>query len=111
MEGGEVELLFYRTASGECPVRAWLDSLDVPVEALVTKRFDRVRRGLFGDAKLLGGGVWELKIDVGPGYRIYYGLDGPRVVVLLCAGQKSGQERDIARAQAFWENYRRQKGL
>lgn len=69
------------------------------------------RSGLFGDAKLLGGGVWELKIDVGPGYRIYYGLDCPRVVVLINAGQKGGQERDIARARAFWENHVRQKGL
>lgn len=111
MEGGEVELLFYRSASGACPVRTWLDSLDVPVRAVVFKRLDRVRRGLFGDAKLLGGGVWELKIDVGPGYRIYYGLDGPRVVVLLSAGQKGGQERDIARAQAFWENHVRQQDL
>ncbi|TBR20696.1 type II toxin-antitoxin system RelE/ParE family toxin [bacterium] len=111
MEGGGVELLLYRTASGDCPVRAWLESLDAQVEALVAKRFDRVRRGLFGDTKLLGGGVWELKIDVGPGYRIYYGLDGPRVVVLLCAGQKDAQERDIARARAYWESHLRQKGL
>lgn len=111
MEGGEVRLRFYRTDSGACPVQDWLDSLDVTVEVLVNKRFDKVRRGLFGDVKFLGGGVWELKIDVGPGYRIYYGLDGPRVVVLLCGGQKGGQERDIARAQAYWENHRRQKGL
>jgi putative addiction module killer protein len=61
--------------------------------------------GNFGDSKPVGGGVEELRIDLGPGYRIYFGRDGKTVVVLLCAGGKSTQSRDIETAKAFWRDY------
>jgi len=53
----------------------------------------------------LGDGVWELKIDFGPGYRVYYGEDGPIIVVLLCGGDKGSQDRDIAKAKDYWRDY------
>lgn len=55
----------------------------------------------------VGGGVWELRIHFGPGYRVYYGEDGPRVVLLLCGGDKATQGKDIRKAQELWAEYRR----
>jgi putative addiction module killer protein len=61
--------------------------------------------GNLGNTRALGSGVSELKIDFGPGYRVYFGEDGPKIVVLLLGGDKSSQERDIEKAKAFWEDY------
>lgn len=72
-------------------------------------RLDRVAQGNFGDCRPVGKGVWELRVHCGPGYRIYYGEDGPDVVLLLCGGDKRGQRRDIARARRYWADYRRRK--
>lgn len=65
--------------------------------------------GNFGDAKPVGGGVFELRAAYGPGYRIYYALDGPVVVVLLCGGDKGTQPKDIAAAKKYLVDYRRSK--
>jgi len=73
----------------------------------VDARLARVRLGLFGNAKPLGGGVGELKFDVGPGYRIYFGKDGKTIVILLHAGDKKRQSDDIETAREFWEDYLR----
>ena len=62
-----------------------------------------MRRGTFGDTKSLGGGLWELRVDYGPGYRIYYTRQGDAVVVLLAGGNKSSQSRDISRARMLME--------
>jgi putative addiction module killer protein len=62
--------------------------------------------GLFGDAKSVGEGVNELRIAFGPGYRIYYALDGEVVVLLLCGGDKSTQGKDIKQAKDYWNDYR-----
>jgi hypothetical protein len=61
---------------------------------------------ILGDCKAVGGGVSELRIDYGPGYRVYFGQDGPRIVVLLCAGDKRTQDRDIRQAKQFWLIYK-----
>ena len=73
--------------------------------AIIQARLNRVRLGNFGDARALGGGVEELRIDYGPGYRIYFGRDGQTVVVLLCAGDKQSQRHDIETAKAYWRDY------
>lgn len=82
----------------------WLAGLrDVGARARIVNRIENVRRGTFGDAKSLGGGLWELRVDYGPGYRIYYTRQGDMVVLLLAGGNKSSQSRDIARARALME--------
>ncbi len=68
-------------------------------------RLNRIRLGNFGDCKSVGGGVEELRIDFGPGYRVYYGREGAVVVILLCGGDKRSQAKDIFRAQEYWREY------
>ena len=107
MDIAPVEIRYYQTASKKRPFQEWLDGLDATRQQIVAVRLARVRRGLFGDAEPVGEGVFELKIDVGPGLRIYFGRDGKIVVVLLHAGEKKRQQLDIRRAQAFWGDYLR----
>lgn len=78
---------------------------DVRAVGIVRARLNRIRLGNFGDCKFVGGGVEELRIDFGPGYRIYYGREGSLVAVLLCGGSKRTQARDVLRAQRYWKEY------
>lgn len=106
MEPVPRELLEYETQDEKCPVREWIESLkDIQARAIIRKRLNRVRLGNLGVNRNVGKGVWELKIDFGPGYRIYYGEDGPKIVVLLCGGDKGSQNRDITQAQEYWRDY------
>ena len=106
MEATPRELRFYKTADGKRPFIDWYRSLITDVRILVHKRIDRVERGNFGDAKPLGDGVFELRFHEGKGQRVYYGLAGKRVVLLLVGGDKYSQERDIQRAKEYWKDYR-----
>ena len=97
-------LLFSRSRT--TPFSDWLASLrDARAVGIVRARLNRIRLGNFGDCKSVGGGVDELRIDFGPGYRVYYGRAGSLVVVLLCGGTKRTQARDIVTAQAYWKGY------
>ena len=101
----EIELLLYRRGRST-PFSDWLASLmDARAVGIVRARLNRIRLGNFGDCKSVGGGVEELRIDFGPGYRIYYGREGRLVVILLCGGSKGTQARDILRAQKYWKEY------
>jgi putative addiction module killer protein len=73
--------------------------------AILQARLNRIRLGNFGDSKPVGDGVEELRIDFGPGYRVYFGRDGQTVIVLLCAGSKQTQSKDTETAKAFWRDY------
>lgn len=98
----------YVAQEGRIPFDEWLDSLrDVRTVAKVLARLERVEDGNLGNVGPIGGGVSELKIDYGPGYRVYFGNDGPEVIVLLCGGEKSSQARDIRTAKKCWEDYKR----
>lgn len=100
------ELLNYMTEDGQCPFEDWLNGLrDLTGRAIMRKRLNRVRVGNLGNSRSLGDGVWELKIDFGPGYRVYFGEDGPKLVVLLVGGDKGTQERDISKAKEYWKDY------
>jgi putative addiction module killer protein len=104
------EVRRYRTADGADEFGAWFDELrDSDARARIAARIDRLALGLFGDAKLLRGGegVRELRVDYGPGYRVYYALAGQTVVLLLCGGDKGKQRADIARAVAYWLEFQR----
>jgi putative addiction module killer protein len=86
----------------------WLQRLrDSQAKVAVVRRVTRIELGNFGDHKFCRDGVWELRIDVGPGYRVYYALSGHRVVLLLCGGDKRTQGEDIARAVGYWQDWQR----
>jgi putative addiction module killer protein len=78
---------------------------DIRTVGIVRARLKRIRVGNFGDCKPVGGGVVELRIDFGPGYRIYFGREGSLVVILLCGGSKGTQGRDLLRARKYWKEY------
>ena len=106
MEAVERELVIFLDRNGKAPFEVWLISLkDIQGRAIIRKRLNRVRLGNLGDAKTVGGGVMELRIDFGPGYRVYFGEDGSRIVVLLCGGDKASQSKDIESAKKFWTEY------
>lgn len=82
--------------------RAWAKSLrDGVAKSRIADRIDRLARGLLGDVQSVGGGVSELRIHYGPGYRVYFVQRGDVLIVLLCGGDKGSQARDIARAKAL----------
>jgi putative addiction module killer protein len=102
------ELREYLTETGDNPFREWLHSLrDLQGRARIRVRLNRVRLGNLGDCKPVGDGVMELRLDFGPGYRVYYGQDGDILVILLCGGDKRSQTRDIATAKQYWQSYER----
>lgn len=93
------ELRHFLTVAGKDIFEDWLDSLrDLRAQATILARLDRLELGMFGDAKAVGGGVSELRIDVGAGYRVYFARRGKMVLLLLCGGDKSTQSADIKRA-------------
>jgi putative addiction module killer protein len=101
------EVRLYQDRRGRCPFESWLNRLrDVKARAIVRERIARLMLGNFGDSKSLGEGIRELRVAYGPGYRLYYGLEGTTIIVLLCGGAKSSQERDIVAAKAYWDDYR-----
>ena len=108
METTPKELRIYVTEDGREPFSEWLISLrDHRARAKIRVRLDRVSLGNFGDCHGVGDGVQELRIDYGPGYRVYFGQEGTTIVVLLCGGDKSTQTNDTETAQRYWSGYRR----
>lgn len=95
----------YVTPAGRNPFRQWLDSLSTEVRARVQIRVLRFELGNLGDAKALGGGIWEARLMFGAGYRIYFGRDGAAIILLLTGGDKASQRRDVQRATEFWSDY------
>ncbi|MDA0747597.1 MAG: type II toxin-antitoxin system RelE/ParE family toxin [bacterium] len=97
----------YVTVEGRSPVSEWLNGLrDRKARARVRIRLDRVSLGNFGDCRSLGGALHELRIDYGPGYRVYFGEIGDRIVLLLTGGAKRTQLSDIDQARDYWADYR-----
>lgn len=106
MEAIPRELRLYETSAGACPFEEWLEALrDARGRAQIRVRLDRLEQGNLGDCKPIGDGVRELRIDIGPGYRVYFAEDGPRIVLLLAGGDKSTQTKDIKTAKKFWKEY------
>lgn len=103
-----MDIVIYVTDTGKEPFSDWQDKLDKKMKAVVMKRLDRIRLGNFGDSKRLqeANGIWELRIDHGPGYRIYFGKEGSTIVILLTGGDKKSQTKDIAKAKQYWLNYK-----
>jgi len=104
------EIQNYITADDRSPYEEWIDSLrDSKAISQIDKRLRRVKLGNLGDYCSVGEGVFELRIDYGPGYRIYFGQIGLTIVLLLCGGDKSTQKQDISKAKEFWRDYERRE--
>jgi len=104
-----VDVREYLTDNGRNPYREWLDTLDVAPRARIQARVLRFSTGNLGDHKTVGRGVWEARVMLGPGYRIYFGKDGAQLVLLLLGGDKSTQTADVRQAQECWKAYQEGK--
>ena len=109
----DVNLEYLELASGRSPFEEWLKKLDPMAKGSVRVRLNRLRLGNFGDCKLIRGaqGLLELRMHIGPGYRIYLGKMKETLVILLCAGDKGTQVRDIAKAKEYWQWYRESREI
>jgi putative addiction module killer protein len=88
----------------------WLTKLkDKKAKAQIVIRISRIQDGLFGNHRSLGKGLSEVKIDFGPGYRLYYTIEGDKIIFLLMGGDKSSQDRDIIKARAMIKNMKGMK--
>ena len=105
-----VRVLEYLDARGRSPYAAWFDNLSVNAAAKVAATLYRLEAGNSSNVKGVGKGVFERRIDFGPGYRIYFGKDGETVLILLGGSSKQRQREAIAKAQALWTDYKRRKG-
>ena len=101
MDAKPREILMCHDRDGGVPIVAWLSALDVMTRARIRVRIDRLEEGNFGDVRPVGEGVSELRIDFGPGYRVYFGQKGV-AVHLIGGGSKANQARDIESAIRFW---------
>lgn len=99
------KVITYTTATGKAPFNEWIQKLDKVSRARIRARIVRVTLGSFGDCKTLSGcpGLYELRIDQGPGYRVYFGKRGMTIIILLCAGDKKTQRKDIEKAIIYWK--------
>lgn len=98
-----LDIRHYLDRNGRNPFLDWLRDLRDPIgKVAIIRRLNRLEQGNFGDFKVLQNGVCELRIDTGPGYRIYFARSGKTVVLLLCAGTKRSQDHDIERATLYW---------
>lgn len=110
MEGRPRHLRLYVTGTGKVPFDTWLEKLpDRTARAKIRIRLERLEDGNVGQSASIGHGVIELKINYGPGYRVYIGQDGPVTVILLCGGDKSTQRQDIRTAQEYWAEYQQRR--
>jgi len=101
-----MEVRHYVDACGRDVYQSWLSALRDPRgQSGILRRVDRLANAHFGDCRFCRDGVWELRIDVGPGYRVYFARDGARIVLLLGGGDKDSQQRDIERAVQAWRDY------
>ncbi len=104
-----MELREFEHEDGRRPFGVWLRTLDAVAAARVQRALTRLEVGNTSNVKSVGAGVFELKMDFGPGYRVYFGKDGVEIVILLGGGTKKRQDRDIQTAQALWQNYKDRK--
>lgn len=100
------EVRIFTTPQGKQPYKDWFLALkDRTIQARIAKRIQRLEEGNLGDTKTLGNELFELRFFFGSGYRVYFGREGLRLVLLLCGGDKSTQSRDIESAHAYWKQY------
>jgi len=102
------EIRHYLTSDEKDPFLEWRSKLrDTKAKIAIDRRINRIELGNFGDHKFCRDGIWELRIDVGPGYRVYYAIVGSQIILLLCGGDKRTQNSDITRACEHWQDWQR----
>lgn len=100
--------IIYVALGNQCPFEQWFESVRDPrTRAVIRTRIDRLALGLFGDCRPVGGAVFELRIDYGPGFRIYYAMAGKQIVLLLTGGSKRSQKSDIRYAKELFYGWKR----
>lgn len=111
MEVTPKEIIEYVTPDGHNPFHEWFLSLkDARAKMRISKRLNTAKAGNLGETRPIGGGAHEMKIDYGPGYRLYFANDGKDIIILLCGGTKRTQQKDINLAQEYWAAYKQEKG-
>jgi putative addiction module killer protein len=104
-----LELRYYLASDGGSPFEDWFSALDAQAAAKVAVALARLEQGNLSNAKGVGEGVLEYRINWGPGYRVYFGRDGEVLVILLTGGTKKRQQRDVETAKASWADYKRRR--
>ena len=105
---GSYDIELYTRRDGMAPFSVWLAKLTKKNQARIISRLDRLEAGNFGDCKAVGAGVFELRFFFGSGYRVYYGLEGATLVLLLTGGDKKTQSKDIRKAKQYWSDYKKE---
>ena len=107
MEAQPRDVQIYQTEDEDKPFQEWLEDLkDKEGVAAIDAKIAKVRKGNLGDCASFGEGVSEFRVDCGPGYRVYFGRVGVKIVILLCGGDKSTQDADIQKAKGYWKDYK-----
>jgi putative addiction module killer protein len=104
-----LELRYYLASNGGSPFEEWFAGLNSAAAAKVAVALARLEQGNLSNAKAVGEGVLEYRIDWGPGYRVYFGRDGEVLLILLTGGTKQRQQRDIDDAKTSWADYKRRR--
>ena len=104
-----IEVREYVDNRDRSPFGDWFDSLDAQAASKIAVAVARMEAGNLSNAKSVGGGVHEYRINTGPGFRIYFGRDGDSLIILLGGGSKARQQRDIEYARGLWRDYKRRK--
>ena len=101
------EVQIYRMLNGRRPFIEWLESIqDQRTRRRIRARLEQLKLGNFGDYRPVGDGIFELRLNFGPGYRVYFGQINITIVLLLCGGDKSSQPQDIEHAKSYWLEYK-----
>lgn len=110
MEAVPKQIKLYQTSTGRKPFIEWLEALkDRRAKQKIQARIDRLSLGNLGYTNSVGAGVQELKIDFGPGFRVYFSYEGNSIIILLLGGDKSSQNEDIKKAKEYWKEYKAEK--
>jgi putative addiction module killer protein len=102
------EIRHYLTVDNKDIFINWLEKIkDIKAKVAIARRINRLELGIFGDSKFCRDGIWELRIDVGAGYRVYYVINGKNIILLLCGGNKKTQDKDIKLACEYWGDWQK----
>lgn len=99
----------YITPDGVSYFAKWFDRLNAMAASKVRVAIARLEMGNLSNTKSVGAGVWEIKVDYGPGYRVYFGKDGDKILILLAGGTKKTQQKDIDKSQQLWSEFKKRK--